>query len=101
MRILCTFLLLFLCADMYGQNRTITGTVIDQNSAPVPNATVLAKGTKLGVATNASGEFSLSVPSSVTTLIVSSVNFTTQEADITSSNSVTIKLQPSSSNLSE
>jgi TonB-linked SusC/RagA family outer membrane protein len=101
MRSLCTILLLFLCAGMYAQNRTITGNVTDQNAAPVPNATVLAKGTKLGVATNANGEFSLSVPASVTTLIISSVNFATQEADISSSTSVTVKLLPSTSNLSE
>ncbi|MEP6466014.1 MAG: TonB-dependent receptor plug domain-containing protein, partial [Parafilimonas sp.] len=56
---------------------------------------------KLGVATNANGEFSIAVPSSVTTLIISSVNFTTREADISSLTSVTIKLQPATSNLSE
>ncbi|MEP6683142.1 MAG: TonB-dependent receptor [Parafilimonas sp.] len=101
MRSLCTILLMFLCVGMYAQNRTITGTVVDQNSSPVPNATVLAKGTRIGAATNANGTFSLSVPSSVTTLIITSVNFATQEADITSATTVTVKLQPSTSNLSE
>ena len=70
-------------------------------AAPVPNATVLAKGTKIGVATGVNGSFTLSVPQSVNTLVVSSVNFVTKEVDITSSNAVTINLQPSTGNLSE
>ncbi|MEP6466016.1 MAG: hypothetical protein ABJB05_06905 [Parafilimonas sp.] len=46
MRLVCTMLLLFLCAGIYAQKRTITGNVIDENATPVPNATVLAKGTR-------------------------------------------------------
>src|ERR1700760_3218734 len=101
MRSLCTILLLFLIAHINAQNKVITGTVTDQNGGPIPNATVLAKGTKIGVATNINGSFTLSVPQSVNTLVISSVNFTTKEVDITSSNAVTVNLQPSTGNLSE
>ncbi|MBV9961943.1 MAG: TonB-dependent receptor [Parafilimonas sp.] len=101
MKVLCTILLLFLFAQTNAQNRVITGAVTDQNGGPIPNATVLAKGTKIGVATSANGNFTLTVPASVNTLVISSVNFVTKEVDITSSGSVTVNLQPSTGNLSE
>ncbi len=101
MKVSCTILLLFLFAHINAQNRVITGTVTDQNGGPIPNATVLAKGTKLGIATSVNGSFTLSVPTSVNTLVISSVNFVAKEVDITSASSVTISLQPSTGNLSE
>src|ERR1700755_227652 len=101
MKVLCTILMLFLFAQINAQNRVITGTVTDQNGGPIPNATVVAKGTKVGVATSVNGRFTLSVPSTVNTLVVSSVNFVTKEVDITASSTVTINLQPSTGNLSE
>jgi hypothetical protein len=36
--ILAFFLLI---VNIYSQNRTVTGTIVDQNGAPIPNATVL------------------------------------------------------------
>ena len=50
-----------LTVNIYSQNRTITGTIVDQNGAPIPNATVLVKGTKQGVASNDKGEFAISI----------------------------------------
>ena len=52
---------------MLAQNRTITGTVNDQNGQPVANASVVVKGTTLGTVTNEVGTFSISVPASATT----------------------------------
>src|SRR5438477_1505712 len=101
MRLICTIIALFFIADIYSQNRMITGKVVDQNSSPVPNASVLAKGTKLGVATDANGTFSISIPSSVNTLVVSSISFVETEVDVSSVIFVTVSLQPSTSNLSE
>jgi TonB-linked SusC/RagA family outer membrane protein len=101
MKLIFTIITAFLCTHAIAQSRVINGTVTDQNSAPVPNATVMVKGTKLGVATNTNGEFSITVPASENTLTVSSINFITKDVDITSVTSVTISLQPSSGNLSE
>jgi TonB-linked SusC/RagA family outer membrane protein len=41
----------------FGQNRTITGVVTDENGAPVQGASVVIKGTRSGVATDNSGTF--------------------------------------------
>ncbi len=90
-----------LTVNIYSQNRTITGTIVDQNGAPIPNATVLVKGTKQGVASNDKGEFAISIAQTANTLIVSSVNFETKEVDIPASGTITVTLQPSTGNLSE
>jgi len=98
MRLLFTILLFFLCVDIDAQNRLITGTVTDQNSTPIPNASVLAKGTKSGVTTDANGTFSISVPASVNTLEISSLNYATQNVDISATSAIKVVLQPSTNN---
>ncbi|HYK47838.1 MAG TPA: TonB-dependent receptor [Parafilimonas sp.] len=101
MRILCSMVALFLVVNVYAQNRTITGRVTDQGTLPVPNASVIAKGTTLGVTTDSAGSFSITVPASVTTLLISSLNFTQKEVNISGTTTVTVSLQPSTSNLAE
>ena len=41
---------------------SITGDVKDADGNPLPGATVLLKGTSLGVATDATGKFKLEIP---------------------------------------
>lgn len=64
------------------QNKTVTGTVIDNNGANVAGASVVVKGSTIGTNTDVDGKFSLSVPSSAQTLVISFVGFTTQEVAI-------------------
>ncbi|MEI6949589.1 SusC/RagA family TonB-linked outer membrane protein [Paraflavisolibacter sp. H34] len=54
-------MLMLLCTLAYGQTRTITGTVRDENGNPVPFATVTETGTKNAATADASGNFSISV----------------------------------------
>ncbi len=49
--------LLLFTAMAFGQDRTITGTVIDETGAPVPGASIRIKGTKTGVAADNNGQF--------------------------------------------
>ena len=82
------------------QNKTVTGKVTDEKGAPVANASVLVKGTTKGVTTNADGSFSISVPTTAKALIISSVNFTTQDVSIKGS-SVAVTLQSNIASLDE
>ncbi len=50
-------MLMLLTAFAFGQNRTITGTVTDENGAPVAGASVRIKGTRTGVAADNNGVF--------------------------------------------
>lgn len=62
--------------------KTVSGTVMADGS-PLPGASVMVKGTKNGTATDFDGKFSLTAPSSATTLEVSYLGYVTQEVAIT------------------
>src|SRR6478609_9231017 len=74
---LCCFALLI--GQVAAQNHTISGTVTDASGAPVAGASVAVKGTNRGTSTASDGTFSVIVPGSAKTLIISAVNLTTQE----------------------
>lgn len=74
------------------QERTITGRVTDSQGNPVPLASVTVKGTNIGTSTNSNGEFTLSIPASAKTLVVSSVGLTESEMDIDTRSSYEITL---------
>lgn len=54
--------LLLYSMQLLAQNRTITGKVTGSDGLPIPNASVIIKGTSLGTTTNMEGIFTLSVP---------------------------------------
>ncbi len=60
--LLLTFTLLS-ALGLYAQNIRVSGVVIDSSSEPIYGASVLVKGTKTGVLTDAEGKYEISVPS--------------------------------------
>lgn len=85
-RIRSTFFLLFLffASIASAQNqKKVTGTV-SADGLPLPSANVVVKGATVGVTTDIDGKFTLNVPSSATTLVVSYLGYTTQEVTISS-----------------
>jgi TonB-linked SusC/RagA family outer membrane protein len=89
------------CIQVHAQNRTIAGTVLDEKGAPVPKASVAVKGTTNATYTNEDGNFSLVVPMSAKTLVISSVGFQAQELPITEGNSYRIGLKTESQGMNE
>ncbi|MDE5656951.1 MAG: carboxypeptidase-like regulatory domain-containing protein, partial [Muribaculaceae bacterium] len=60
--------------------RTLSGTVVDDsNDEPLIGASVMVKGTTIGVVTDLDGNFSLDLPADAKTLQVSYVGFDPQE----------------------
>lgn len=97
--LLVAVLTIGLCAS--AQTRTVNGTVLDAtNGDPLIGASVTAHGATTGVATDADGAFTITVPSSVTKLTVSYVGYETQHVTI-GTGALTVKLQPSSNVLSD
>src|SRR5580765_5502130 len=75
------------------QNKTITGKVADsKDGTPVVGASVVPKGTRTGTTTNNTGNFSITVGSAVTSLVITSVGFERQEIDISGKSSVDVSL---------
>jgi TonB-linked SusC/RagA family outer membrane protein len=100
------FVTLLLClslvvSQLWAQNRTLKGKVTDDKGVGIPQASVLVKGTTVGTTTAADGSFSISIPATGKTLVVSSLNFSPQEVSITGKTAVTVSLTSSSQNLEE
>jgi TonB-linked SusC/RagA family outer membrane protein len=90
------FLLLFgvvLLATQAMAQRTITGKVIDEKGLPVPNASIVVKGTTTGTTTKADGTYTLPLPANAKVLIISSVDMLIQEVNIGAQTSIEIVLK--------
>ncbi|MEP7143527.1 MAG: SusC/RagA family TonB-linked outer membrane protein, partial [Ferruginibacter sp.] len=68
------------------QNQVIKGHVTDQDSRPLDRATINAAGTKVTVVTNSEGAFSITVPSTSKTLVISSIGYSPLEKVIDGDN---------------
>lgn len=96
------FLLLFLSAAIvsHAQNKTVSGRVLNEKGVGIANASVVSKNSKNGTTTNEKGEFTLTVPSTAKSLVITSVGYTSKEVAITGS-SIEAVLTETVSNLSE
>jgi TonB-dependent starch-binding outer membrane protein SusC len=99
---LIAFLILFLSASLgelqakspgfFQQNKTVRGKVTDEQGKPVPDVSVLQKGTSNGTITSATGDFSLSVPDNAI-LVFTSVGFTDQEMTVGENSTINVQLK--------
>ncbi len=82
-------------------DKTISGTIRDENGEPLVGAAVLLKGTTIGAITNLDGEFTLSVPDNAATLIVSYIGYETVEQSIGNQVKFDVQLASTMSALNE
>lgn len=88
---------LFLCLVLgiglaTAQTKEVSGTVISAEDAmPVIGASVVVKGTTTGTVTDYDGKFSLNVPTSAKTLVISYIGMESQEVAIMPNMKVTLK----------
>ncbi len=83
------------------KNFSISGKVIDENSLPIPGATILLDGTRLGKITDQNGNFHIRLPKSTGNLIISFIGFETQTVPFTAGTSVNVTLKVKISELDE
>ena len=76
----------------FGQGRTITGTVVDENGAPIPGATVQLKGTRAGSAADNSGVFKI-LAKTGDVLVVSGAGLEPTEFKVGADNTVRISVK--------
>lgn len=96
--------LLWLCGigSSMAQDRRVSGKVSStDDKSPLPGASILLKGSNRGATTDASGDYSLSVPAEGGTLVVSSVGFVTQNIVIGSQTTINVSLAADARQLSE
>lgn len=82
------------------QQIQIRGTVSDASGVPVGGASIRVKGTKTGTASDASGNYQISAPSTGT-LVFSSVNVVEHEEAIGGRTTINVTLQSSSNIMSD
>ncbi|MBS1562942.1 MAG: TonB-dependent receptor [Bacteroidetes bacterium] len=96
LRALLFFQLLFFAAT--AQNRTISGKVTAKaGGQALAGATVTIKGSSIATTTDASGDFSISVPSQAKALLISYIGMSTREVGIPASGSINIQLEDAGS----
>ncbi|MCM1111119.1 MAG: TonB-dependent receptor [Clostridium sp.] len=101
MRLSAFLLLAFINLTMLAQNITVTGTVTDSSDGePVIGASIRAKGTNIGVATNIDGEFSIVVAPNAT-LTVNCVGYKPVELKVDGRTKIDITLSTDAEVLDE
>ncbi|OUJ71191.1 SusC/RagA family TonB-linked outer membrane protein [Hymenobacter crusticola] len=102
-KLLVTLLLVVgLLQQVAAQSRAISGRVTDRtNGQGLPGVTVLAKGTTIGVSTNADGGYSITVPTTSSVLTFSSIGYSAVEQPIGSATSINVSLGADTKQLGE
>ncbi|KIC89680.1 TonB-dependent receptor [Flavihumibacter sp. ZG627] len=101
-KLLCLLLcMVALSGELLAQTKTLTGRVTDDKGSPVPNASVVVKGTSIGTTSGEDGRFSFVVPSNARDIVISAVGFGDIEQRIGTSTEFTISLSTRDKNLAE
>ncbi|TDB65097.1 SusC/RagA family TonB-linked outer membrane protein [Arundinibacter roseus] len=102
MRLFLLLGLTFFVTQVFAQDRQISGQVRDENGTGMPGVNILLKGTNRGTNSDGSGNFSIGVPATASTLVFSSVGYETKEVAVSPSMStVTVDLSPDVRSLNE
>lgn len=83
-----------------GSIRRVKGKVVDESGQALPGVNVVVKGTTVGTATDADGNYSLTLPNGATQLVFSFIGLETKEMPI-SQTEMNVRLQSDQKQLSE
>lgn len=92
---------LMLSVAGWTQQRTVSGTVTDNNNAPVVGASVTVKGTNIGKLTDNAGNFQIDLPAGSKTLVISFVGLISEEVSVEGRNHVPVSLKAANNNLDQ
>ena len=95
-----TLLLVFVVHLSFAQEKTVTGTVTDQDGIPLPGVNVLVKGTSRGVQTDFDGNYAVTA-SQGEVLVYSFIGLETAEKTIGSAAKINVVLQQGAAELQE
>lgn len=101
LRLLSLLMLLFGHLLAFGQTKTVTGTVTDDSSSPLPGVTVVVEGTAIGVVTDIDGNYNISIPLEAETLVFSFIGFDNQNIEVGGRSVINVMMQASDLRLDE
>ncbi|TCO10800.1 SusC/RagA family TonB-linked outer membrane protein [Natronoflexus pectinivorans] len=99
-------LLFFLCLlsghlMVFGQTRTVTGTVTDNTNDPLPGVSIIAEGTTIGTVTDIDGNYQIALQSDQNTLVFSFIGYDTRFEEVAGRSVINVVLEPADVMLDE
>src|SRR5690606_41870607 len=94
-------LMLFVIQCVFAQERTISGTVYDEDRIPVAGVTVKVKGMNQQTSTDGTGYFTIAVPKGGRVLVFSSIGYVEQEQNIQGNTRVSFSMLAYAAGLGE
>lgn len=91
--IACLFLFFLFSVSAFNQGITITGTITDTDSIPLPGVTVLVPGTTVGVVSNLDGHYSINIPVGADSIEFRFVGMATRKLAIDNQSTINVQLQ--------
>jgi TonB-linked SusC/RagA family outer membrane protein len=79
----------------FAQKRSISGTITGEDKLSIPGASIVVKGTTIGTVTNFDGKFTLEIPATAKTLLITFVGLDPQEISIGNGNVYNVMLAES------
>lgn len=101
LRLLVVAVMLIMVHAMWGQSRTVTGTIKDETGGPLPGVTILIEGTQQGTISDTDGKFVISVPNNNQRLMFSFIGYKNQVIDVTGLTTVNVKMETESEGIDE
>ena len=95
-----TLLTLILTINLYAQNTTLKGVIVDETDTPLIGATVQVKGTSTGSITDFDGNYTIKANKGAV-ITFSYIGYKTQEIKFTGQPTVNIKMVPDNQTLDE
>jgi TonB-dependent starch-binding outer membrane protein SusC len=95
--LLFIFYLFFLLASggVMAQTKTVSGTIVDENSVSLPGVSVLVRGTTTGTTTDVNGNYTILVPGPEAVLEYSFVGFLSEQELVGERTTIDIVMMPS------
>ncbi|HLT07767.1 MAG TPA: SusC/RagA family TonB-linked outer membrane protein [Cyclobacteriaceae bacterium] len=93
--LLCFLLLVGIAVNQhpaYGQQRSITGTVLGEDDFPIPGASVLIKGTSKGTVTDLDGVFKLNLEPGEEVLVITYIGYDRVEMPVGNNTALTVRM---------
>jgi TonB-linked SusC/RagA family outer membrane protein len=94
-------MLIMIAQLSFAQGLTVKGNVKDSQGAPLPGVSVQIQGTSQGTLTDVDGNYSISAPSSKSTLVFSFIGMETQKIVVGNQHAISLTLKDSSIALDE
>jgi len=100
LNVILTLFLVFVVQLTFAQEKTVTGTVSDNQGLPLPGVNVIVKGTNNGTQTDFDGNFQISTATGQV-IVFSYVGFATQSQTVGASNTINVTLDVDAAALDE